>query len=181
MKQGSREAAVQPAVDAETVNDPVEVASKPPERADAPPPAGPHDRELVQRVQSGDAAAFEELFHRYHRRAYAVAFGVVKSRPDAMDIVQDAFIKVHRHIGTFQGTSSFYTWLYRIVMNLAIDQVRRGRQQKDLDYDDKVARDVGDVAGDGTMLSKILDGNPRKTVIRRELRDKIQWALDQLP
>jgi RNA polymerase sigma-70 factor (ECF subfamily) len=59
--------------------------------------------------------------------------------------------------------------------------VRRERQQKDLDYDDKVARDATDVAGDGTMLPKILDGNPRKTVVRKELREKIQWALDQLP
>jgi RNA polymerase sigma-70 factor, ECF subfamily len=180
MKPGSREAAgpvpAEPADAPGTVNDPVEGSSKPAEHAQ-----GPRDRELVQRVQGGDEAAFKELFLRYHRRAYAVAFGVVKSRHDAMDIVQDAFIKVHRHIGSFQGSSSFYTWLYRIVMNLAIDHVRRGRQQKDLDYDDKVARDVTDVAGDGTMLPKILDGNPRKSVVRKELREKIQWALDQLP
>lgn len=182
MKPGSREAAAAPqAENLDAVNDPREAASKPSEERTDAAPAGPHDRELVQRVQAGDEGAFHELFQRYHRRAYAVAFGVVKARQDALDIVQDAFIKVHRHIGTFQGSSSFYTWLYRIVMNLAIDHVRRGRQAKDLDYDDKVARDSTDVAGDGTMLPRILDGNPRKTVMRKELMERILKALDELP
>ncbi|MEM9192372.1 MAG: sigma-70 family RNA polymerase sigma factor [Myxococcota bacterium] len=139
-----------------------------------------NDKELVERVQAGDSAAFRELFEKYHRRAYAVAFGVVKNKQDALDIVQDGFIKVHRHIGKFQGSSSFYTWLYRIIMNLSIDHVRR-RKGKDLDYDDRVGRDSVDVAGDGTLLPTILDANPRKTVLRKELSEAIQKALDELP
>lgn len=152
-------------------------ASKAPEEAST----GPADRELVQRVQDGDHAAFRQLFERYHRRAFAVALGVVKNKQDALDIVQDAFIKVHRHIGSFQGSSSFYTWLYRIIMNLAIDQVRKGRHQKDSEFDERVARDSGDVAGDGTMLPRMLDSNPSKTAVRRELSEKIQAALQELP
>jgi RNA polymerase sigma-70 factor (ECF subfamily) len=139
------------------------------------------DRELVRRVQRGEGAAFRELFDRYHRRAYAVAFGVVKNKQDSLDIVQEAFIKVHRHIQSFQGSSSFYTWLYRIVMNLAIDHVRRSKKGRDLDYDDRVRREDDDVAGDGAILPRILDGNPGKTVLRRELTDAIQRALDELP
>lgn len=139
------------------------------------------DRDLVERVQKGDEAAFKELFDRYHRRAFAVAFGVVKNKQDALDIVQDAFIKVHRHIGNFQGSSSFYTWLYRIVMNLSIDHVRRGKKGKDLDYDDRVGRDVSDVAGDGALLPRILDGNPGKTALRKELTEAIKAALEELP
>jgi RNA polymerase sigma-70 factor (ECF subfamily) len=139
------------------------------------------DRDLVERVQTGDEAAFKELFDRYHRRAFAVAFGVVKNKQDALDIVQDAFIKVHRHIGNFQGSSSFYTWLYRIVMNLSIDHVRRGKKGKDLDYDDRVGRDVSDVAGDGALLPRILDGNPGKTALRKELTEAIMAALEELP
>lgn len=144
----------------------------------------PSDREidwaLVQRAQRGDAAAFEQLFHRHHRRAFAVAVGVVKNKQDAMDIVQDAFVKVHRHIGSFQGSSSFYTWLYRIVMNLAIDQTRRSKVQKNVDYDDSIGRDSN--PGDGpTTHALVADSNPRRTTIRRELSENIQRALQTLP
>ncbi len=139
------------------------------------------DRELVRRVQEGDHQAFRLLFERYHRRAYAVAFGVVKNNQDALDVVQDEFVKVHRHIEKFQGSSSFYTWLYRIIMNLAIDHVRRRRNAKGLEYDDRVGRADDEVAGDGTLLPRIMDSNPGKTVIRKELLGRIQDALDELP
>lgn len=139
------------------------------------------DRERVERVQRGDRTAFKELFDRYHQRAYAVAYGVVKNEQDALDVVQDAFVKVHRHIDNFQGAASFYTWLYRIVTNLAIDHVRRNKKGKDLDYDDDVGREDEDVAGDGSMLPRMLDGNPSKTVRRSELGRRIQQALEELP
>ncbi|MFK7987082.1 MAG: RNA polymerase sigma factor [Sandaracinaceae bacterium] len=139
------------------------------------------DRELVERVQAGDQAAFRTLYERYHRRAFAVAYGVVKNKQDALDIVQDGFVKVHRHIGKFQGSSSFYTWLYRIIMNLAIDHVRRRKNAKGVEYDDGVGRAADEVAGDGTLLPRILDSNPAKAVVRRELLGKIQAALAELP
>lgn len=142
---------------------------------------GAEVRALVAKVQAGDEAAFRELFDRYHRRAYAVAVGVVKNQSDAFDIVQDAFIKVHRHIGNFQGSSSFYTWLYRIVMNLAIDHLRRNKKARSLDFDDQVGRDALEVEGDGSMLPRILDSNPSRTVQRKELSTAIQKALDELP
>jgi RNA polymerase sigma-70 factor, ECF subfamily len=135
---------------------------------------------LVERVQGGDEAAFRELFDRYHRRAFAVAFGVVKNQQDALDIVQDAFVKVHRHIENFQGTSSFYTWLYRIVMNLAIDHVRRHKPARDVEYDDAIGRE-DQAAGDGALLPRVGDSNPKKNVLRKELTGAIQAALDELP
>ena len=138
------------------------------------------DAELVARVQAGDRDAFRELFEKYHRRAFAVALGVVKNKQDAMDVVQDAFIKVHHHIQNFQGSSSFYTWLYRIVMNLSIDHIRRVSRKKGVDYDDTISRE-GHVAGDGALLPSISDSNPGKTVLRRELSDAIRAALDTLP
>lgn len=147
------------------------------EPRDAARPEAREDDALVDRARSGDRAAFQELFQKYHRRAYAVAFGVVKRQEDALDIVQDAFIKVHKHIGNFQGTSSFYTWLYRIVMNLAIDQVRRKR--KVTEWGEDIQKD--DAVGDGTLLPHVPDENPARTVVRRELKAKIAAALDTLP
>jgi RNA polymerase sigma-70 factor (ECF subfamily) len=165
----------------EAVNEP---GSRPSKSSEAKTPhrkPGDSDRALVARVQEGDQAAFKELFDRYERRAYAVAFGVVKNQQDALDILQEAFIKVHRHIHNFQGSSSFYTWLYRIVMNLAIDHVRRNKKGRDLDYDDSVGREEDGLAGDGALAPRIMDSNPGKTVLRRELSEVIQQALDELP
>ena len=143
--------------------------------------AGADDRELVKGIQEGDQRAFRVLYERYHRRAYAVAYGVVKNKEDALDVVQDGFVKVHKHIAKFQGTSSFYTWLYRIIMNLSIDHVRRRKNAKGVEYDDRVGREADEVAGDGSLLPRVMDANPSKTVIRRELLEKIQRALDELP
>ena len=160
------------------VNEAPEGASK---TADGPPAETIDDRALVERVQAGDQQAFRLLFERYHRRAYAVAYGVVKNKQDALDVVQDGFVKVHKHIGKFQGTSSFYTWLYRIVMNLSIDHVRRRKNAKGVEYDDGIAREADEVAGDGTLLPRVLGSNPSKAVVRQELLEKIQAALEELP
>ena len=135
------------------------------------------ERELVQRAQAGDQAAFHLLFERYHRRAYAVALGVVKNQQDALDVVQDAFIKVHKHIHNFQGSSSFYTWLYRIVMNLSIDHIRKRR--KVTEFDDRIKKD--EAVGGGRMMPKLTHENPSKNVSRQELSARIQDALAQLP
>jgi RNA polymerase sigma-70 factor, ECF subfamily len=158
-------------------------AAAPPVNREPTTPSNPKDDErradldLVRRVQNGDAPAFRALFDRYNRRVFAVALGVVKNQDDALDVMQEAFIKVHKHIGSFQGTSSFYTWMYRIVMNLAIDQVRRGR--KVVDFDERLNRD--DAAGDGALLPVVTGEDPSEDLTRQELSAKIQAALEQLP
>lgn len=139
--------------------------------------SGDEDRALVARVQKGDDEAFRLLVVRYQRRAYAVAFGIVKNRQDALDVLQEAFIKVHRYIGSFQGSSSFYTWLYRIVVNLAIDHVRKEPKGRGLEFDEKVGRTDDEVAGDGSMLPRILGSNPAKAVARKELVEVLERAL----
>ncbi|MBN1655440.1 MAG: sigma-70 family RNA polymerase sigma factor [Deltaproteobacteria bacterium] len=156
-----------------SVNEQQKNASKQPLEAQK----GHADQQLVQRVQTGDKEAFRQLFERYNRRVYAVAFSVVKNQQDALDIVQDAFIKVHKHIDTFQGTSSFYTWLYRIVMNLAIDHVRKLRRI--IDFDDRVG--LRSDASKEPLMPSMQDANPGKTVVRKELTKKINQALDALP
>ncbi len=139
------------------------------------------DHELVREAQKGNARAFEKLVERYQRKVYAVAFGMVRNRQDALDISQEAFIKVHRYLGNFQGSSSFYTWLYRIVVNLAIDHLRKGGKGPPLDYDDRVRRDESNTAGDPSILPSILGSNPSKSLGRKELLEHMQKALDALP
>lgn len=161
------------------VNQPLSTASK--ARGASDGSSGEDDHELVKRVQAGDQEAFRALFDKYHRRAFAVAMGVVKNQDDALDAVQEAFVKVHKNLHKFQGSSSFYTWLYRIVMNVSIDHVRRTSRRRNLDFDEHALHEQSDVAGDGALLPSVTNSNPGRTALRRELGGAIEAALGQLP
>jgi RNA polymerase sigma-70 factor, ECF subfamily len=138
------------------------------------------DAKLVKRCKNGDEAAFAELVERYQRKVYSIALGMVKNQEDAMDIAQDAFVKVHRYLGNFQGTSSFYTWLYRIVFNLSIDHVRKEGKRSNTEFDEKVGyRDATDDSSD--FMANRSDLNPAKVIGRKELADRIQEAISELP
>ncbi len=134
------------------------------------------DRDLVSSAQRGDHDAFRTLFERYHRRAYALAYGVVRHQDDALDVVQDAFIKAHKYLDKFEGNSSFYTWLYRIVMNLAIDHIRKHRRVKPVELDESKLED----GGEESLLPRILGGNPGRALMDKEIRGRIDEALDTL-
>jgi RNA polymerase sigma-70 factor (ECF subfamily) len=134
------------------------------------------DRDLVAAAQRGDRDAFKTLFERYHRRAYALALGVVRHPDDALDVVQEAFIKAHKYLDKFEGNASFYTWLYRIVMNLAIDHLRKHRRVKPVELDETRI----DPDGDEPLLPRILGGNPGQALMDKQIRSRIDQALDQL-
>lgn len=93
-------------------------------------PAGHPDEELLARYTDGQPAALEELFRRYRVPAYRVAFRLLGNEADALDAVQDGFVKALTHLAGFQGRSSFKTWLLRVVSNAALDLGRqRGRRE----------------------------------------------------
>src|SRR5246127_638403 len=81
--------------------------------------------DLVKRCQEGDSGAFDELVTRYRTRVFGMIYNMVHSEPDAWDLAQDSFVKAWKSIKRFRGQSSFYTWLYRIVMNVTIDHARK--------------------------------------------------------
>lgn len=137
------------------------------------------DRALISQAQSGDHAAFRKLVDRHQRRAFAIAVGLVRDENDAREIVQDAFLRVFKGLGTFEGSSSFFTWLYRIVTNLSIDLMRKpGRRAAELDE----GRDFNDdTEGDLALVSRIDGADPMDVVRRKEVAARIQSALDGLP
>jgi len=144
-------------------------------------PDGDDDVALVGRARDGDNDAFRVLFERYHRRAYSLAYGMVHSGDDALDIVQEAFIKAHRYLDKFEGTSSFYTWFYRIVMNLAIDHIRRRKRSRHVDFNDALDHEgVGDTAVDEALLPHILGQHPGKSLARKQIREQVSLALEEL-
>ncbi|MBL4687111.1 MAG: sigma-70 family RNA polymerase sigma factor [Nannocystaceae bacterium] len=137
------------------------------------------DRELVAAAQGGDRRAFQALYKRYERKTYAVAYGFLRSQEDALDVVQEAFIKVHRYLPNFEGQSSFYTWLYRIVANLCIDHIRRSGRKKDVEFDDKL-RHSGDQES-STHLAPIAQlGDPAEAVRNQEILKAVRESLHHL-
>ncbi len=135
------------------------------------------DLNLVKRARNGDGDAFRVLVERYQRKVYSIAFNMVRNRDDAMDLTQDAFVKVHKSLDGFQGQSSFYTWLYRIVVNLGIDHLRKAGRYQNIDYDDTFKRDDDDIQGDASLLPSRLGTNPEKALGRKELMSKMDEAL----
>ena len=83
------------------------------------------DLPLVERCRRGESEAFELLVRKYYERMVTTAYSVVRRQEDALDVVQNAFLKAYQGIAKFSGRSSFSTWLYRIVVNQAIDWKRR--------------------------------------------------------
>lgn len=139
------------------------------------------DLTLVKRARDGDQRAFKLLVERYQRKVYAVALGMLKDKEDAMDVSQEAFVKVYKYLDHFKGDSSFYTWLYRITVNISIDVIRRRGPAKgeQLEFDESIAMDLAE-ANIGALGSK-LGTNPQKAALRRELAEKIQAALAEVP
>lgn len=127
----------------------------------------------------GDHGAFRTLVERYQGRVYSLAFGMLHERQDALDVTQEVFIKVHRYLENFQGSASFYTWLYRITYNLCIDHLRRSGRMQTVDYDDRIQREPTEEIVE--IHPSLVGGNPGKALSRKELARKIQEAIDELP
>src|SRR2546428_7927994 len=91
---------------------------------------------LVRRAQAGDVHAFGELFRRYRTRIFALALQLCGSVSDADDVSQDAFLRAFRRIGDFEGRSEFFTWVYRIAINLSLNLRRDRKRRAGADLDD---------------------------------------------
>lgn len=136
------------------------------------------DLHLVENAQKGDRDAFRELVERYQRKVYSICYGMLKNADDSLDVSQEVFIKVYRNIDKFNQQSSFYTWLYRITVNMCIDHIRKNKRAKNVEYDDAISRE-GD-GGDDFMMPSKLGLNPDKVYGRKELREKMLEALESL-
>jgi RNA polymerase sigma-70 factor (ECF subfamily) len=135
------------------------------------------EAELLIAVKAGDATAYRGIVEKYQNRVYALVYGMVRNREDARDLTQDAFVKAYNSLDSFRLESSFYTWLYRIAMNLAIDFLRKRQRQGTTSFDEAVAsRDDG-----GSVAEIHHTDDPRRTLERKRLYDRIMASLEQLP
>jgi len=104
---------------------------------------GPSDQAIVDRVVRGDVDAFGILVERYQDRIYSTVHNYIANPDDAVDVAQDAFVKAYAKLRTFDASSAFYTWLYRIAVNTAIDFLRRRKSRAADSLDDEKYSAVG--------------------------------------
>ncbi len=86
--------------------------------------AAADEQQLIEQIKQGNRAAFRVLVERYMKQAYNIAFGVLGTHEHAEETAQEAFIRLHKSIGSFRGDSEFATWFYRIVMNLSLNRLK---------------------------------------------------------
>lgn len=96
------------------------------------------DLDLIDRCLAGDDAAFDLLVHRYQRQVYQLAYRIARNGEDAKDLAQDAFVQAYRSLKTFQRKSSFYTWLYRITVNLCLNYRKAASRMDPTEVHDRV-------------------------------------------
>ncbi len=137
------------------------------------------EMDLIREAQAGSRVAFDTLVRQYEHQVLRLALHLTGSEQDAEDIYQDAFLKAYRYIGNFRFECSFYTWIYRIVTNLCLDQLRRRKTRRE---DHAV---VVDRTGDEIdILASVSDNrsfsNPARELDRKRLGAKIQAALGKL-
>lgn len=139
-----------------------------------PPPADSSDGQLLARFAAGDRAALDELFTRYRQPAYRVAYRLLGQEADALDAVQEGYVKALVNLESFQGRSSFKTWLLRVVSNAALDLGRKRSRRAGVSHD---AVD-GDTDAD-TGLTHWDD--PARGLANADLRRALDSALAALP
>ena len=132
------------------------------------------DDQLVARARKGDKDAFTELARRYQERIFQTVFWMTKNQQDADDLCQDAFLHAYKHLKGFKRRSSFYTWIYRIAVNLTLNFLKRKMREKK-----RSQVPVEDcVAGYGREDHA---SSPEKNSLKKELRKNLSQAIDSLP
>jgi RNA polymerase sigma-70 factor (ECF subfamily) len=134
--------------------------------------------DLIHAAQRGDAEAFEQLVRSYDHNVLRMAFNLLHSEEDARDVYQEAFLRVYRNLPKFRFDCAFSTWLYRIVANLCLDQIRKRKVRKE----EAVA--VQTASGEVDRLQFVperrADVDPQRQFMSAEVNSRIRKILDQL-
>ncbi len=138
--------------------------------------AGIPDDDLIRATLGGDEEAFRELVERYKGRAFGVAVGIVGNRDDALDVVQESFVKAYFKLKEFRFGSNFYTWFYRLLVNQAIDRWRKSSRSGEVLLDEsRLSEDVP------LPDSFVHTATPEEILANRELGEVIRRAVAALP
>jgi RNA polymerase sigma-70 factor (ECF subfamily) len=133
---------------------------------------------LIRAAQEGDHAAFEQLVRAYDQSVLRLAMNLLRSQEDAHDVYQDAFLRVFRNLHSFRFDCSFHTWLYRIVTNLCLDQMRKRKVRKE--EPTVLATADGPLDRMDAVQEERVDGDPQRHLFSGQVRRRIKEVLAEL-
>jgi len=130
---------------------------------------------LIRAAQRGDQDAFEQLVRTYDQSVLRLAMNLLRSPEDARDVYQEAFLRVYRNLHSFRFDCSFHTWLYRIVTNICLDQLRKRKVRKEETA--VVETSEGPIDRMESYEEEAAEANPERSMWNRELKQRIESAL----
>ena len=130
---------------------------------------------VAEPMRRSEPMAFRELVERHKRRAYHIAFDFTRDREEAKDLSQEAFLKAFTNLKKFDGRSSFYTWFYRIVVNLCLDYKRRQKRGPASSFDETIESQME------PSHEPVKPRSPDQQVLARQISDRVGAALEALP
>jgi RNA polymerase sigma-70 factor (ECF subfamily) len=133
---------------------------------------------LIRAAQRGDQDAFEQLVRAYDQSVLRLAMNLLRSPEDARDVYQEAFLRVYRNLDSFRFDCSFHTWLYRIVTNICLDQLRKRKVRKE--EPSVVETSEGPVDRMDAFEEEAAEADPERALWNRQLKQKIEDALQDL-
>ena len=136
---------------------------------------GDNEKNLLDRAKKGDVEAFERLVEGYQKKAFNIAYRMMGNYDDANDLAQEAFIRVYKSIGNFKEESSFSTWIYRIVTNVCLDELRKRKNRNVVSIDEDVKLDDSEVKrqieSDGPTPEELVERNELKRVVGEAIKE----------
>ena len=130
---------------------------------------------FIRAAQNGDHGAFEQLVRTYDQSVLRLAMNLLGSPEDARDVYQEAFLRVYRNLHTFRFDCSFHTWLYRIVTNICLDQLRKRKVRKE---DSAVVETAeGPLDRMDSFAEEAAHADPERSMWNQQLRMRIEGAL----
>ncbi len=134
--------------------------------------------DLIRAAQHGDSNAFEQLVRTYDHNVLRMALNLLHSEEDARDVYQEVFLRVYRNLPKFRFDCAFSTWLYRIVANLCLDQIRKRKVRKE--ESSSVDREGGEVDRLQFVAEERADGDPQRCLMSAEVNQRVQDVLQDL-
>jgi RNA polymerase sigma-70 factor (ECF subfamily) len=133
---------------------------------------------LIRAAQEGDQDAFEQLVRAYDQSVLRLAMNLLRSPEDAHDVYQEAFLRVYRNLNNFRFDCSFHTWLYRIVTNLCLDQLRKRKVRKE--EPSVLTTPDGPLDRMDSVPEERVDGDPQRHLFSGQVRQRVKEVLGQL-
>jgi RNA polymerase sigma factor (sigma-70 family) len=132
------------------------------------------DLKLIRLTLGGDRSAFEVLYRRYVKKIYGLVFRMVGAQQEAEEVTQEVFYQVYKALPNFQGKSQFYTWIYRIATNVALQHVKKAvRKKKETSFEEAL--------DGGTLPGFAGSGSPEKVAESRDFYVALEKAINSLP